>query len=138
MPFMKITPIISLADLSREVGGLIPEFPQTKKAILGDFAKTWKASAYDNMHYITGETRSSLKIDSVTDKEATISAGYGAIHELRRKGTKPPPTKGGGTGPHDWVTPADVELSKQMDGIVERRMDQFFKHGTQAFSIFPV
>ena len=136
MPFLRIIPIISLGEVAQDVGRLNSEFPQTKKAVLGDFAKTFHAAAYDNMHYITGQTRNSLKIESVTDKEANVSAGFGALHESKRKGSKPPPLKGGGTGVHNWIAPAEKELQRQMDGIVQRRMEQWFNHGTQSFSIF--
>jgi hypothetical protein len=138
MPFLRIIPIFSLSELAHDVDKLQMEKPMVKKAILGDFAKTFYSAAYDNMHYITGQTRNSLKIENVTEDEANISAGFGALGESKRKGSKPPPFKGGGTGPHNWVEPAEKELQRQMDFIVLRRMEQWFDHGVQAFSIFPV
>ena len=57
----------------------------TKRAILTDAATFFKNDAVSNAHVITGRTRRSIKVESITDNQATITAGFGMPFEEREK-----------------------------------------------------
>jgi hypothetical protein len=93
--------------------------PQTKRAILTEGATFFKRDAFSNAHVISGRTRDSIKIESITDNEATITAGFGMPFEEKRSGTKE------GT-PHATMTEAANNTNKQMPSIIKKHMDDLF------------
>jgi HK97 gp10 family phage protein len=97
---------------------------RTRRAILTDAATFFKNDAVSNAHVITGKTKGSIKIESVTDREAIISAGFGMPFEEKRTGTKD------GT-PHMTMTEAANNTRKEMPSIIDKHMkDLLNRHKT--------
>jgi hypothetical protein len=132
---------------------------RTRRAILTDAARFYRNDAVTNAHVITGKTRDSIKIESVTDDKAVISAGFGMPYEEKRPGNKvkSPQKKGGdalidsvlesvlstivgsageggfrrGSTPHATMTEAAKKTSKEMPSIIDKHMNDLLnRHKT--------
>jgi hypothetical protein len=110
---------------------------RTRRAILTDAATFFKNDAVTNAHVITGRTRGSIKIESITDDKATISAGFGMPFEEKREGTK----RRGPTGldiarsetPHKTMTEAAKKTNEKMPSIIDKHMNELLnRHKTKA------
>jgi HK97 gp10 family phage protein len=114
---------LSVSGLNEVIGGLdsmLRNLPQTRRAILTEGATFFKNDAVSNAHVITGKTKGSIKIESVTDKEAIISAGFGMPFEEKRTGTKD------GT-PHMTMTEAANNTRKEMPSIIKKHVDDLLR-----------
>ena len=109
-------------QLLNGINGIQQELPNVKREILREGAEFFYKDALRNVHVISGKTKDSIKIESVTDKEAIISAGFGAKWEEMREGSKPPPHKGSGTGPHKTFTQSTVRTKAIFPSIIIRRI----------------
>jgi hypothetical protein len=134
---------------------------RTRRAILTDAANFYKNDAVKNAHVITGKTRDSIKIESVTDDEAVISAGFGMPYEEKRPGNKIKQKQkksgdevinsvaesilsaivgsageGGfrsGSTPHATMTEAAKKTSKEMPSIIDKHMNDLLnRHKAKA------
>ena len=121
----------SVTGLNEVIGGLdsmLRNLPQTRRAILTEGATFFKNDAVSNAHVISGKTKGSIKIESITDKEATISAGFGMPFEEKRSGTKAR-VKGisldfsGSDTPHATMTEAAKKTNEKMPSIIKKHMD---------------
>lgn len=119
----KTTRGFTISGLNETLGGIdsfIEDLhTRARRAILTDAATFYKNDAVKNAHVITGKTRDSLKIESISDDEAVISAGFGMPYEEKRAGTKE------GT-PHATMTEAANNTNKQMPSIIKKHMDDLF------------
>jgi hypothetical protein len=80
--------VTGLIESIRGIEGAIRDFPRTKMDALREGADFFAQNARANAHRISGKTANSIKVDSVTDKQATISAGFGMPFEEKREGEK--------------------------------------------------
>ena len=126
---------------------------RTRRAILTDAATFFKNDAVKNAHVITGKTTDSIKIESISDDEATITAGFGMPYEEKRPGNKVKSSQkqkrsgdalidsvaesilsaivgsaseGGfrsGSTPHATMTEAAKKTSKEMPSIIDKHMN---------------
>jgi hypothetical protein len=110
---------------------------RTKRAILTDAATFFKNDAVSNVHVITGRTRGSIKIESITDNQATITTGFGMPFEEKREGTK----RRGPLGldiarsetPHKTMTEAAKKTTEKMPSIIDKHMnDLLSRHKAKA------
>jgi hypothetical protein len=108
---------------------------RTRRAILTDAARFYRNDAVLNAHVITGRTRGSIKIESITDDKATISAGFGMPFEEKREGTK----RRGPSGidvarsetPHKTMTEAAKKTTEKMPSIIDKHMNDLLnRHKT--------
>lgn len=121
--------VTGLDQIIGNLGGIVQDFPNTKREILREGAEFFYNDAMANVHEITGKTKQSIKIEHVSDRDAVISAGYGAKYEERRAGTKPPPRIGKGTGPHKFFTFAGIRTKAKMPEIIMNHLSRLFaKH----------
>jgi hypothetical protein len=153
----KTTRGFTISGLNETLGG-IDSFMEdlhtrTRRAILTDAATFYKNDAVKNAHVITGKTRDSIKIESVSDDEAVISAGFGMPYEEKRPGNKVRSqnkkrpsgdavinsvaesilsaivgigTEGGirgGNTPHATMTEAAKRTTKEMPSIIDKHMN---------------
>ena len=112
---------------------------RTKRAILTDAATFFKNDAVSNAHVITGRTRRSIKVESITDNQATITAGFGMPFEEKREGTK----RRGPLGldiarsetPHKTMTEAAKKTTEKMPSIIDKHMNDLLnRHKTKAIT----
>ena len=103
------------------------QLPYSSRQMLGDGANIFLKDAQKNVHTITGKTRSSMQIQSVSDSEVGIIMRYGALFEIRRSGSKPPPRQGLGTGPHNFLISARNALANAMPKIITNEVNSMFQ-----------
>ena len=125
----------SVSGLNEAISGvdsMLKNLPQTRRAILTEGATFFKNDAVSNAHVISGKTKGSIKIESVTDREAIISAGFGMPYEEKRAGTKAR-SKGisldfsGSDTPHATMTEAAKKTSKEMPSIIRKHTDNLLR-----------
>lgn len=125
--------ISGLNETLHGIDSLIRDFGQTKQKILTEAATFYKNDAVANAHVITGKTKGSVKIESISDKEAIITAGFGMPFEEKRSGVKVSSKKMftvGSTGvstPHKTMTEAAKKTTKEMPSIIDKHMNQLLK-----------
>ena len=131
MPFLKFT-ITNLPQVLNGIDGIIRDFPNVKRDIHEQATKVFHKDAVDNVHEITGKTKRSLRIAEATEKQGVVEGKFGARWETRRPGNKPPPTKGRGTGPHNFSKHAfEITVQKLPDIIKRAVMNVLIRHRTR-------
>jgi hypothetical protein len=80
--------VTGLNEALRGLDAIRRELPRTKTDVLREGAGFFVQDARANAHRISGKTANSIKIDSITDKEAIVSAGFGMPFEEKREGSK--------------------------------------------------
>jgi hypothetical protein len=124
---VRIIPIVPVSALTRSIQNVKIELPQASTKVLQQSAKVFIDDARKNVHTITGKTRASIQVQSFNDKEIGIVMRHGAIYEIRRAGSKPPPRKGRGTGPHNFLDSALKQVARALPKLVEKEITGLFR-----------
>ena len=124
---VKIIPIVPISALTRSVANVKLELPDASRKVLGESAKVFIDDARKNVHTITGRTRASIQVESLNEHEIGIIMRYGALYEIRRPGSKPPPRQGRGTGPHNFLDHALKAVATKLPKLVEKDITGLFR-----------
>jgi hypothetical protein len=117
--------VTGLTEAIRGIDGIIRELPQTRLEIIREGALFFFKDAQKNAHVITGKTKASIHIESVTAQQGIITAGFGMPFEEKRGGDK------GGT-PHKTFTVAAKNTGVEMPNIIKRAFDALLaRHRTR-------
>jgi len=124
---VKIIPVVPISALVHSIVNVKVELPDASKKVLQQAGKVFIDDAKKNVHIITGKTRQSIQVDTSTDREIGITMRYGALYEIRRKGSKPPPRQGKGTGPHNFLDHALKVTADKLPKLVEKEITSLFR-----------
>ena len=80
--------VTGLTEAMRGIDGIIREWPQTRLQIIREGALFFFKDAQKNAHVITGKTKASIHIESITAQQGIISAGFGMPFEEKRGGIR--------------------------------------------------
>ena len=99
----------------------------------------FKNDAVSNAHVITGRTRRSIKVESITDNQATITAGFGMPFEEREKVQSGEALLGldiaRSETPHKTMTEAAKKTTEKMPSIIDKHMNDLLnRHKTKAIT----
>jgi len=124
---VKIIPVVPISALVHSIVNVKVEVPMASKKVLQQAGNIFINDAKKNVHIITGKTRASIQAQTSTDREIDITMRYGALYEIRRKGSKPPPRQGKGTGPHNFLDHALKVTADKLPKLVEKEITSLFK-----------
>ena len=91
------------------------EWPQTRLQMIREGALFFFKDSQKNVHVITGKTKASIHIESITQQQGIISAGHGMPFEEKRGGTR----LDVGT-PHKTFSMAAKNTAAEMPNIITR------------------
>jgi hypothetical protein len=111
--------VTGLQEAMRGIDGIIREWPQTRLQIIREGALFFFKDAQKNAHVITGKTKASIHIESVTRDRGVITAGFGMPFEEKRGGQR----MDTGT-PHRTFTAAANATGAEMPHIIKRNFDK--------------
>ena len=119
--------VTGLKEAINALTSIMNEWPATSKKAIEEGVTVFYKDAVKNAHVITGKTKASIHIESVTPKIGVISAGFGMPFEEKRGGQR----QDTGT-PHKTFTAAAKVTATEMPTIIKRNFDALFsKHKTQ-------
>jgi len=124
---VKIIPIVPISALVHSIVNVKIELPDASKKVLQQSGKIFIDDAKKHVHVISGKTKQSIQVDTSTDREIGITMRYGALYEIRRKGSKPPPRQGKGTGPHNFLDHALKVTAEKLPKLVEKEITSLFR-----------
>ena len=124
---VKIVPVVPISALVHSIANVSIEVPNASKKILQQAGKVFVDDAKKHVHIITGKTRASIQAQTPTDREINITMRYGALYEIRRAGSKPPPRQGKGTGPHNFLDNALKVTADKLPSIIEKEITSLFR-----------
>jgi len=124
---VKIIPIVPISALVHSIVNVKIELPDASKKVLQQSGKIFIDDAKKHVHVISGKTRQSIQVDTSTDREIGITMRYGALYEIRRQGSKPPPRQGKGTGPHNFLDHALKVTAEKLPKLVEKEITSLFR-----------
>jgi len=124
---VKIIPIVPISALAHSIVNVKVELPDASKKVLQQSGKIFIDDAKKHVHVISGKTRQSIQVDTSTDREIGITMRYGALYEIRRQGSKPPPRQGKGTGPHNFLDHALKVTAEKLPKLVEKEITSLFR-----------
>ena len=105
------------------------EFPQSKTNIHREAITFFYKDANKNAHVISGKTKGSIHIESVTAQSGIISAGFGMPFEEKRGGTR----LDVGT-PHKTFSTSAKNTAAVMPQIIKKEIDALLnRHKTRTF-----
>jgi hypothetical protein len=116
MPFVTIK-VTGLNELNAYFAKTQSQRGTTRRDIHEEAAQFFLKDALSNVHVITGRTKASTKISSVSERNAIIESGFGAPFEERRQGTKLGTT-------HKFMTLAATNTTKAMPEIIRKHYDK--------------
>jgi hypothetical protein len=108
--------VTGLIESIRGLDGMLRDSPRTRTDILREGANLFAQDARANAHRISGKTANSIRVDSVTDRQATVSAGFGMPFEEKRAGNKD------GT-PHKTFTEAGRRTNLIFPSIIRKHIN---------------
>ena len=112
--------VTGLNEIIASITAMVSESPSTRIRILREVSEVFRRDAVDNAHVITGKTKKSIRVESVTDKQAVISAGFGMPFEEKREGNKL------GT-PHKTFTQAAKFTAPKIPPIIKKHYDDLLR-----------
>jgi hypothetical protein len=119
--------VTGLQEAMRGIDGIIREWPQTRLQIIREGALFFFKDAQKNAHVITGKTKASIHIESITSQQGIITAGFGMPFEEKRGGQR----MDTGT-PHKTFTVAAKNTGAEMPHIIKRAFDALLaRHRTR-------
>ena len=119
--------VTGLSESIRGTEGLIREWPQTRLQMVREGALFFFKDAQKNAHVITGKTKASIHIESITQQQGIITAGFGMPFEEKRGGQR----MDTGT-PHKTFTMAARTTGTEMPHIIKRLFDALLaRHRTR-------
>jgi len=124
---VKIIPIVPISALVHSIVNVKVEVPMASKKVLQQAGNIFINDAKKNVHIITGKTRASIQAQTSNEHEIDITMRYGALYEIRRKGSKPPPRQGKGTGPHNFLDHALKVTADKLPKLVEKEITSLFR-----------
>jgi len=124
---VKIIPVVPISALVHSIVNVKIEVPMASKKVLQQAGNIFINDAKKNVHIITGKTRASIQAQTSNEHEIDITMRYGALYEIRRKGSKPPPRQGKGTGPHNFLDHALKVTADKLPKLVEKEITSLFK-----------
>ena len=124
---VKIIPVVPISALVHSIVNVKVEVPMASKKVLQQAGKVFIDDAKKNVHTITGKTRESIQVQTSNEHEIDITMRYGALYEIRRKGSKPPPRQGKGTGPHNFLDHALKVTADKLPKLVEKEITSLFR-----------
>ena len=124
---VKIIPIVPISALVHSIVNVKIELPDASRKVLQQSGKIFIDDAKKHVHVISGKTRQSIQVDTSTDREIGITMRYGALYEIRRQGSKPPPRQGKGTGPHNFLDHALKVTAEKLPKLVEKEITSLFR-----------
>jgi len=105
------------------------EFPQAKTNIHREAITFFYKDAVKNVHVISGKTKGSIHIESVTSQSGIISARFGMPFEEKRGGTR----LDVGT-PHKTFSTSAKNTAGVMPQIIKKEIDALLaRHKTRTF-----
>jgi hypothetical protein len=123
--FVRIN-VTGLRESISGINGLTMEWPQTQLQMVREGALFFFKDAQKNAHVISGKTKASIHIESVTRDRGVITAGFGMPFEEKRGGQR----MDTGT-PHKTFSMAANNLGTEMPHIIKRNFDNLLrKHKT--------
>lgn len=103
------------------------EMPHTRTEIIREGALFFFKDAQKNAHVITGKTKASIHVESVTAERGIISASFGMPFEEKRGGTR----LDAGT-PHKTFSVAAKNTGAEMPRIIKKNIDALLgRHKTR-------
>ena len=107
--------------------------PATKKQILQEAATVFIQHARANVHVVSGILQRSIRIDSVTDKQAIVSANtvYAKIEEERPGDRKISPFT-----PHAYMAPSAEATKQVFPGIIIKEINGLFSKNKTSSTFF--
>jgi Bacteriophage protein of unknown function (DUF646). len=124
---VKIVPIVPISALIHSIVNVKVEVPNASRRVLQQAGKVFVDDAKKHVHTITGKTRESIQAKTSNEHEIDITMRYGALYEIRRPGSKPPPRQGRGTGPHNFLDHALKITADKLPKIVDKEITSLFK-----------
>ena len=125
--FVRIT-ITGLRESIADINGILRDWPQTHLSMTRDATTFFFKDAQKNAHVITGKTKASIHIDSITQERGIISAGFGMPFEEKRGGTR----LDAGTVHKTFSGIAAKDTAAEMPTIIKKRFDELLaKHKTR-------
>lgn len=119
--------VTGLTEALRGIDGVIREWPNTRLQIIREGALFFFKDTQKNAHVITGKTKASIHIESITPQQGIISAGFGMPFEEKRGGTR----LDVGT-PHKTFSTAAKNTGAEMPHIIKRLFDALLnRHKTR-------
>jgi hypothetical protein len=109
--------VTGLNEINSYFSTVQSQMSQTRKDTLNEAAQYFLKDALANVHVISGRTKSSTRISSVSENEAVIESGFGAPFEEKRDGTK------FGT-PHKFMSGAAQRTASALPDIIRRNYDK--------------
>lgn len=114
--------VTGLNEAINALNNINRNLPVTKSQILREAATTFVLHAQANVHVVSGKLQRSIRVDSVTDKQAIVSANtpYARIEDSR-EGNK------AATGtPHSFMAPSADATAQRFPGIITKRVNDLF------------
>ena len=124
---VKIIPVVPISALVHSIVNVKIELPDASRKVLQQSGKIFIDDAKKHVHTITGKTRASIQVESLNEHEIGIIMRYGALYEIRRPGSKPPPRQGRGTGPHNFLDHALKAVATKLPKLVEKDITGLFR-----------
>ena len=119
--------VTGLKEIEASLNGIKAELPMTKRKIVQEGTTFFFKDAQSNAHVITGKTKGSIHIDSMTDQMGIISAGFGMPFEEKRGGIKV--SEG---SPHKTFSTTAKTTAAAMPAIIKRNFDALLsRHKTR-------
>lgn len=109
-----ITFKVDSQSVTRTIDNAIRELGPAKNFILRDAGAFYVQQARKYVHVITGRTKKSTKLVSVTGNQAIVESGWGAPFEEDRG------------DPHDFMTQAAADLQQEFPNIIKNRYSRVF------------
>jgi hypothetical protein len=112
-----------LDECLKQINAMRQEIPRTKTDIHRDASTFFVHAAKDKVHVVTGRLGRSIKVDSITDQRAVVSANtkYAALEEGRKGNRRIAPYS-----LHAFMHPAAIETGAQMPRWIKTRFDALF------------
>ena len=109
-----------LNEIIRGLDGTLRDMGQLRMTVHRESADYFARDAKANAHVITGKTKSSIKVESVSSKMGVISAGFGMPYEQKRQGSK-------NETPHTTFTVSAQRTAFQMPFIIKKHFDNLLR-----------
>ena len=108
--FISVT--VDFSQIIGDIDGKLRELGPTKNFALRDIGAEAVKEMRARVHVITGRTKASTKIASVSDNEVIVESTFGAYYEEQRG------------EPHDFMTQTAEVMNQKIPTIVRNRFDK--------------
>ena len=118
MPFITFT-VTGIDDITNNLNKFTTQSRNLRQTVLNQTADFMVSEMRNNVHVITGNLKSSIRSQPVSDNQILVEAGADyAVYENARVG--------GVQGPHDFATRAEQATRNMFPNIVSSIYGNFF------------